>query len=169
MNSKIFSMLGLDPAYYTIALLVFCIILITLQIMTRVKLKKLERKYTSFLRGKDAETLEDVILKRFNDIDILIEQDKEKEKHIRQIYENLQITYQKVGIVKYDAFKEMGGKLSFSLALLDQNNSGFVMNAMHSREGCYTYIKEIIKGESFIVLGEEEKQAVDQAIRSNNA
>ena len=57
----------------------------------------------------------------------------------------------------------MGGKLSFALALLDNNDTGFVINAMHSREGCYTYIKEIIKGESYIVLGDEEKEAVEIA------
>lgn len=55
--------------------------------------------------------------------------------------------YQKVGIVKYDAFHEMGGDLSFALTMLDENNTGWILNAMHSREGCYTYIKEVIKGE----------------------
>ncbi len=58
----------------------------------------------------------------------------------------------------------MGGKLSFSLALLDQKNDGFIINAMHSREGCYTYIKEIVDGNSIIVLAEEEKNALDIAM-----
>ena len=62
----------------------------------------------------------------------------------------------------------MGGKLSFALALLNKENTGFVINAMHSREGCYTYIKEIIRGESYILLGEEEKEAVDKAINCDN-
>ena len=66
--------------------------------------------------------------------------------------------------MKYDAFNEMGGKLSFALVLLDKENNGFVMNAMHSREGCYTYIKEIINGESFIALGNEEQEALDKAL-----
>ena len=52
--------------------------------------------------------------------------------------------------------------------MLDKENTGFVLNAMHSREGCYTYIKEIIKGESYIVLGEEEKIAVEKAINVDN-
>ena len=67
-------------------------------------------------------------------------------------------------MVKYDAFHEMGGKLSFSLALLDQKNDGFIINAMHSREGCYTYIKEIVNGNSIIVLAEEEKEALEIAM-----
>ena len=69
-------------------------------------------------------------------------------------------------MVKYDAFHEMGGKLSFSLALLDQKNDGFIINAMHSREGCYTYIKEILNGNSIIVLAEEEKEALNLAMES---
>ena len=67
-------------------------------------------------------------------------------------------------MVKYDAFHEMGGKLSFSLALLDQENNGFIINAMHSREGCYTYIKEILNGNSIIVLADEEREALNIAL-----
>ena len=66
--------------------------------------------------------------------------------------------YQKVGIVKYDAFHEMGGELSFALTMLDENNNGWIFNAMHSREGCYTYIKEVVNGESYIELSSEEKR-----------
>lgn len=76
----------------------------------------------------------------------------------------MKVTFQKVGMVKYDAFNEMGGKLSFSLALLDQKNDGFIINAVHSREGCYTYIKEIIDGNSVLVLAEEEKEALNIAM-----
>ena len=75
--------------------------------------------------------------------------------------------FRKTGIVKYDAFNEMGGKLSFAVAILDSNNNGWILNAMHSREGCYTYIKEIIKGESYIELAEEEAEALDKAIYEN--
>ena len=56
--------------------------------------------------------------------------------------------------------------MSFALAMLDMNNTGFVINAIHSKEGCYTYIKEIVKGESYIVLGQEEKDALRQAVIS---
>lgn len=52
----------------------------------------------------------------------------------------------KYGIVKYDAFDDVGGKLSFAIALLDKNNTGFILNAIHSRDNCFFYIKEIVKG-----------------------
>ena len=76
----------------------------------------------------------------------------------------MESTFQKIGIIKYDAFNQMGGKLSFCLALLDENNNGFILNSVHSAEGCYSYTKEIINGESSISLGEEEKQALLKAM-----
>ena len=82
---------------------------------------------------------------------------------IKTLFKNMEGAYQKMGLVKYDAFNEMGGKLSFSLALLNETDDGFVLNAVHSREGCYTYIKEIVEGNSFIVLAEEEQEALDMA------
>ena len=83
--------------------------------------------------------------------------------HLGKVDEILNVTYQKSAIVKYDAF-EMGGKLSFALALLNEEDNGFILNSMHSSsEGCYTYIKEIINGESFIQLSKEEKQALEEA------
>ena len=76
----------------------------------------------------------------------------------------MQYSYQRMGLIKYDAFSEMGGKLSFSLAMLDVKNNGFIINAMHTREGCYTYIKEIVEGNSIIVLSEEEQEALNRAM-----
>ena len=61
----------------------------------------------------------------------------------------------------------MGGKLSFSLAMLNEKNDGYIINAVHSREGCYTYVKEIIDGNSIIALAEEEEQALQKALESN--
>ena len=167
MNSKIFEKIGIgniDPAYIFVILLVLLVGVLVYAILTANKLKQLSRKYDNFMRGKDAETLEDVIIKRFEQVDTLIVENEKKTKEIAEIFDNLKTTVQKCGIVKYDAFHEMGGKLSFSLVMLDKNNTGHVINAMHSREGCYIYIKEIIKGESYIPLGDEEKKALDKAL-----
>jgi len=147
------------------ALLVTCIILL---IVVLVKQNNLNNRYKAFMSGSNASSMEEVILKRFVDVDRLIAADARKDVEIKEIKENLCKTYQKTGIVKYDAFSEMGGKLSFALAMLDKENNGYVINAMHSREGCYTYIKEIIRGESFIQLGTEEKKAVNMAVNADN-
>ena len=113
--------------------------------------------------GKNAKTLEESIMRRMDQIDYLISSNQKNESDIKSLYKKMKNTFQKIGLVKYDAFHEMGGKLSFSLALLNEVNDGFIINAMHSREGCYTYIKEIIDGNSIIALSEEEKEALDMA------
>lgn len=71
--------------------------------------------------------------------------------------------YQKIGIVRYDAFQEMGGNLSFVLTMLDENNNGWVFNAMHSREGCYTYIKEIVKGRKLYGTRRRRKRVFEKS------
>jgi len=81
-------------------------------------------------------------------------------KDIRNLYKQMETAYQKMGLVKYDAFNQMGGQLSFSLALLDENNNGFIINSVHSTEGCYSYTKEIKNGVSAISLGTEEAEAL---------
>lgn len=170
MNSEILDKINLniDPAYYLIGLIIICIGLLVYIIVTNKKIKVLNIKYAKFMSGKDGKTLENVIARRFSEVDDLIEANKDIYLKLDDIKDNLQFVYQKLGIVKYDAFNEMGGKLSFALAILDKENTGFVINAIHSKEGCYTYVKEIIKGESYILLGEEEKEAVNKAINTDN-
>ena len=101
-------------------------------------------------------------------MDSLTEAVKYQSDEIYKLKEVQKMTLTKTAIVIYDAFKDGGGKLRFALAMLDKENNGFVINAIHSREGCYTYIKEIVKGESYIVLGEEEKEALRQAVSVHN-
>ena len=131
-----------------------------------VQTSKLKKKYKKFMSGKNAKSLEETLVKKLNQIDSLVEANAANEKNIKNVVNNMKFTFQKVGLVKYDAFNEMGGKLSFSLALLNASNDGFVLNAVHSREGCYTYIKEIIDGNSIIVLAEEEKEALNMAMEA---
>lgn len=162
------NLIATNSAYIILALAVLVIILIALVVYNMLRINKLNKKYEAFISGKDGKSLEEVILTRFKEVDDLKVSNNTNKKQIALINEELLSTYKKVGIVKYDAFNEMGGKLSFALAMLDKTNNGFVMNAMHSREGCYTYIKEIVKGESYINLGEEEKVALEQAINSDS-
>jgi hypothetical protein len=138
--------------------------LFILLLVNMAKTRRLRKKYDSFMTGGDGKSLEDTLVKRIQQIEGLIVSENENRENIQKIFDTLKFTFQKVGMVKYDAFDEMGGKLSFSLALLDQKNDGFIINAMHSREGCYTYIKEIVDGNSIIVLAEEEKNALDIAM-----
>lgn len=158
-----------NAAYCILGIGVFTLIILIHNIILSVKLRKLNKKYKKFMTGATGENLESQVLLRFADIDHLKAESKNTNSELEKVKENIQLAYQKIGVVKYDAFKEMGGKLSFVLALLDKNNNGILLNSVHSsREGCYTYLKEIIKGESFLELSEDEKKALNMACNSTN-
>lgn len=158
---------GLDLDYIVIGMAVLIFILMIIIIINVVQNRKLKKKYKAFLMGKNGESLEDTLIRRISQVDEVLISNKEHKENIDKIFKTLNFTFQKIGLVKYDAFHEMGGKLSFSLALLNKENDGFIINAMHSRGGCYTYIKEIVKGNSFIILAEEEKEALEIAMENN--
>lgn len=169
MNSDFLTMIGLggvDIGYILVGiagvLLIFMIILIVLI----AKYNKLKKRYDRFMKGKNAASLEENVHGIFEDMKLLKTYVDKNKKDIRILYKNMERTFQKLGIVKYDAFNHMGGQLSFSLALLDENNDGFIINSVHSSEGCYSYTKEIKGGTSGISLGKEEQQALNIAMDS---
>lgn len=141
-------------------LLVLCLVLLG-------KNFSLKKRYEAFMRDADGKSLEDSFRRKFENMDFINEKIKEIDGRLSGIDQNLLKTYQKVGIVKYDAFKEVGGTLSFVLTMLSKENDGFIMNSMHSnKEGCYIYIKEVKAGEVFVTLSEEERQSLEQAIEN---
>ena len=155
---------GLDLTYLFIVAYVLILILIIVVIIQAVKFKKLSSKYAKFMSGKNAKSLEKDIMGLYEDNKLIKASMEKNRKDIENLYRKLGGTFQKMGIVKYDAFNQMGGQLSFSLALLDENDNGFIINSVHSAEGCYSYTKEIKNGLCDISLGDEEKKALDMAM-----
>lgn len=167
MNYNLLEMIGLsgfDLTYLFIVSYALILILIIMVIVQAVKLSKLSKKYKKFMSGKNAKSLEKDIVGLYEDNRFIKASTEKNKSDIRLLYKRLASTFQKVGIVKYDAFNQMGGQLSFSLALLDENNSGFILNCVHSTEGCYSYTKEIRNGSCDISLGEEEREALNIAM-----
>lgn len=170
MESSFFEFLGLEPDPGVLFTLMFVLILILLAVtlVLIAKYSRLRTSYEVFMSGRDAKSMEEAIMSLFDDISLLKVISEKNKKDIGLIIEDLKETYQRVGIVKYDAFKEMGGKLSFSIALLNDNKTGFILNSVHSSDGCYVYTKEIIDGESPISLGDEERKALMLALQGDS-
>lgn len=164
MQNSFLNNLGFDPGILMILLLVLMALVLFYLAHVSMKMSRFLKRYRLFMRGRDGASLEKALESEFIEVERIAEQSKNQASEIAQIKDLLRKTPQKVGIVKYDAFPDVGGRMSFALALLDQENTGYVMNSIHSKEGCYTYIKEIARGESYIVLGEEEKEALRQAV-----
>lgn len=164
MESNLLNSLGFDPGILMLILLVLMIFVLLYLASVSMKMSRFMKRYRLFMKGKDGVSLEKAFESEFIEVERIDELCKNQSYEIAKMKDILEKTPMKTGIVKYDAFPDVGGRMSFALAVLDQKNTGFVMNAIHSKEGCYTYIKEIVKGESYIALGDEEKQALRQAV-----
>ena len=148
-----------------------CIIAVFFVILIIVAIKQmiLNSKYKKFMMGSDGRSLEEELRSKIEVMEKLDERIVRIEDSNSTITKRLNESFQKMGLVKYDAFKEMGGKLSFAICLLNDRNDGFIMNSIHSKDGCYNYVKEIIKGESFLPLGDEEAEALEMAKQNGMA
>jgi hypothetical protein len=162
--SNIFDSLGIDPGIIIIILLILVIILLINMVSDKMRLSRLEQRYKVFMKGSDGQSLEKVFSRKFSQIDHLFEVKDDHENSINYIKKNFDLIFSKYGIEKYDAFDDVGGKLSFALALLDKENTGLILNAVHSRDNCFLYLKEIVKGESYVMLSQEEVEALRRAV-----
>ena len=168
MNSSFLDSLGLsglDMGIVLVALVAVVFILLVICIVLCVEHGKLKNCFTSFSPGRDGKSLEKEIGEVFSQNVALKEVTDKNKRDIKTLYRRMETTFQKVGLVKYDAFPQMGGKLSFSLAMLDEKNNGFIINSVHGSDGCYTYSKEIKAGRCDLELGDGEKQALGMAMQ----
>lgn len=172
MNYQLLEKMGivnLDLSYVLIVLLAAVIIGWVIAIIALVKYSSLTKKYEKFMGGNSAKALESHIM----DLVALNKENRENielnRKDIEKLFDKQQYNFQKMGILKYDAFREMGGNLSFSLALLTDKNDGFLINAVHNIDSTYCYAKKIIDGKSSINLSEEEAIALERAINNEDA
>jgi hypothetical protein len=129
-----------------------------------IRIGKLKKRLNLFLLGRDAKSLEADIVSLYQDNKEVKQSIATNREEIRKLNQEFTFTFQKIGLVKYDAFAQIGGKLSFCLALLDRKNDGFIMNSVHSTDGCYCYTKEIRGGECVVTLSEEELKALKIAV-----
>ncbi len=158
--SNMLSSMGIDPGIIMIFLMILDVILILVVLSLQMKVGRMNARYRSFMKGQDGASLEKDLKKKMAKLEKYAGSIGALDDEISSVANVLKKSAHKYGMVKYDAFDDVGGKLSFVLALLNDENTGFVLNAVHSKENCFLYLKEIVKGESYIMLSDEEIQAL---------
>ena len=154
---------------FLVILFVFLIILLVLYSKTTIHLKKLRESYSKFMNKLgNGNDLEQMIRNYIDKVEKTDERNEEIINYCKKIDNDIKGCTQKIGIVRYNAFKDTGSDLSFALALLDEDNTGVVMNGIYSREMSNIYAKPVEKGKSPYTISEEEKLAIDKAINSKN-
>ncbi len=168
MSYQLFEKIGLagfDLSILLIVMLAAILISWIIAIIALTKYSNLDKKYKKFMGGNDAKALESHLMTLISLNDENCEQIEEIKGEIQNLYRKQQYNFQKIGMIKYDAFKEMGGNLSFALTLLDENNNGFIINSVHNIHSSYCYAKEVKDGKCNINLSEEEQIALDKALK----
>jgi len=140
------------------------VLLFVWNIFLQIHLEKTRKRIKIFFKGRKTKDLEEVIaeqLKRIKNIESDIEKLFKWNDDLQKI---ANISIQKVGVVRFNPFKDTGGDQSFAIALLDKDNNGLVISSLYSREGTRVYTKPIKDGNSKYHLSEEEKEAIQKAI-----
>lgn len=159
-----------DYIPYIIVTIIFLIILMFLLcLVLMIRLKKLKKRYDFFMgKGRRPEHSLEVQLQQYKEtVNDVASKYEEVVNIINDVRSNLNVCTQKIGIVRYNPFEEMGGNLSFAIAVLDREDNGFVLNGIHSRTGTFTYAKPVEFGVSTYVLCDEEIQAIEEAKSSS--
>lgn len=140
-------------------------ILITLaviDVILLISIFRLKKKINIFFREGDSDFME-LIRNQIKSSDGQKEAIKKITKEINRLNKTSEKTFQKVGIVRFNPFKELGGNQSFSLALLDSKDNGFVITSHYNQQFNRVYIKPITNGKSTYSFSKEEKEAIKKA------
>jgi len=121
------------------------------------------RVFNSLTRQAKGESLIKVLEKVIARLRIDSEEIREIKKEIAGIRELDRYHIQKVGMVRFNPFRETGGDHSFSIALLDANNTGLILTGIHTRERTRIYTKAVKLGEGEFELSDDEKKALSKA------
>jgi hypothetical protein len=154
-------------AYIISALAVLVIILFIMLMVILKSLNGLESKYRRLMRGVDNKNLEGLIVGYLDKID----EAKSETEHMKELYDKLNLRLkeciQKVAIIRYRAFEDVGSDLSFSIALLDEGNSGVIITGIYGRNESTTYAKPIDQGISRYDLSQEEQHVLQECINKS--
>lgn len=154
----------LKDNFYLIALIAI-LLLLAWNVFLQFRVEKTRKRIKIFFKGRKTKDLEEVIAEQ-------VKRMKNMEGDIGKLFkwnEDLQkiadISIQKVGVIRFNPFKDTGGDQSFAIALLDKGNDGLVISSLYSREGTRIYTKPIENGTSSYHLSEEENQAIKKAMK----
>ncbi len=150
---------------FLIGLLVFNILLFILFLFNNRKLRKLRKAYLEFMNKLGhGNSIEEMLKDYVNSVKDIEKREDEIEKYLVRLDNTVDKCFQKIGVYRYNAFKDTGSDLSFTLAILDKENSGIMLNGIYSFEASNIYAKPIEKGKSTYTLSKEEEIALDRAI-----
>lgn len=149
---------------FLLILLIAVVILIVLYIVNTIKLSKIRESYSQFMKKLGNNTnIEDDLRRFISKVEQVEQENKEIQEYANNLNSNMKGCLQKIGIVRYSAFSDVGSDLSFTLAMLDAKDNGVILNGIYSADSSNIYAKPINNGTSTYALSQEEKEALEKA------
>ena len=154
---------------FLIIVLLISIISIILLIVNYVKLNRINKNYSEFMKKVgNGKNIDETLKSYMEDVQKVDKLNKEILNYCENLDKTVDNCIQKRGLVRYNAFKDVGSNLSFALAILNNKNDGVVLNGIYSRDMSNIYAKPIVNGTSEYALSDEEKEAIKKAISEEN-
>ncbi|KUO61893.1 MAG: hypothetical protein APF84_04445 [Gracilibacter sp. BRH_c7a] len=163
------SIFDFDAQILTIIGLVISIIAVLALIMTMIlysRMKKFQKAYKSLQSFMSGIKMEDLLKANLKEVRELSQQGSSHDTRIEKIEEKLRCDVDRVELIRFNSFENMGADLSFALALLNQEGTGVILTGIHSIEESRVYCKAIEKGQAAVKLNKEEKDAIDKACKT---
>lgn len=150
--------------YILMTLIVTIFLLFIIIIVLFTALGKLEKRYRKLMRGVTTKNLEQIVTSYLDKIDQCNEKSEYALRECIRLEDKIKDCTQKVAMMRYKAFNDIGSDLSYSIAILDGDNNGVILTGIYARTESITYAKPVDKGTSIYDLSEEEIAVLDKAI-----
>lgn len=161
---NIIKMINEYSVFIVIALIIISFLLFAIVLMLISSVNKLEKKYRKMMRGVNTKNLEEFITAKIDDIDKALVNSEKSLEECNTLKQEIKGCINKVAIMRYKAFEDVGSDLSFSIAILDDYNDGVLITGIYARNDSTTYAKPIDKGISRYDLSEEEIHVLNEAM-----
>jgi len=138
------------------ALGIVVVVLFVLVLQQRRELKVMKNKYELFTNGKEAN-IDEVLVETLTKLKETKEELEELQKKHAALREQVRSCLQHIKLKRYDAFEAMGGEMSYSMLITDENKNGLILTSIYGREDSRSFAKEIVNGKAKTVLAEEEE------------
>ena len=162
------SIINMINEYSILIIIALAVITLLLFIITMLLLASVKKKYRKMMRGVNNKNLEQALSDNLDNIEKALNKSQEAIDECRNLSQELKGCVNKIAIMRYKAFEDVGSDLSFSIAILDSYNDGVIITGIYSRHDSTTYAKPIDKGISRYDLSEEELHVLNEAINSKN-
>ncbi|AKL97362.1 hypothetical protein CACET_c39360 [Clostridium aceticum] len=164
---QILSIIDANSLTFIFTSLVMNLVLVILLVINYNITDNLREKYKRLVKGSSGKNIEGILVDHIERVEGIQEEFKQLNSKLDVLENRMSFSMQKVGIVRYNAFDDVGSDLSYSIALLDGNNNGIIVTGIHSRVETVSYAKPIKDGKSNYHLSVEELQALERA-KSND-